>query len=91
MPSARYHLTFLSGFLFLFVLYHFPEFFSAFWVAAVCKIAFLMVAYLVARAQGFKGLGGYGLQLHRGWWINLGRGVALGVATYCFVFFHYNT
>lgn len=85
--SPKYSLrSFLAGFVLLFVLYHFPEFFSAFWVAAVCKIGFLVVAFLLARWQGFKGLGGYGLPLHKGWWANLVKGMALGVTTYFFVF-----
>ena len=37
-------LSFFTGLLILFVTYHFPEFFSALWIAAVFKIGFLIVA-----------------------------------------------
>lgn len=54
--------SFILGFLLLFSVYHFPEFFSAFWITAVFKIGFLLVAVLISRLQGWKALEGYGLR-----------------------------
>ncbi len=75
-------LSVISGFLLLFVVYHFPEFFSAFWVAAVFKIGFLVLSYVVARTQGLKGLRGYGLGLKKNWFKNLLRGIITGMLFY---------
>jgi membrane protease YdiL (CAAX protease family) len=72
--------SFIAGLLILFVIYHFPEFFSALWIAAVFKIGFLIAAFLLARWQGWKGLGGYGLVLHKGWIKNLLFGLVIGIA-----------
>lgn len=74
--------SFVTGFIVLFLIYHFPEFFSAFWIAAVCKILFLIAAFIVAKAQGFKGLSSWGLSLHTGWWKNLLYGLLIGIGTY---------
>lgn len=71
--------SFFAGLLVLFVIYHFPEFFSALWIAAIFKIGFLIVAFLIANWQGWKGLGGYGLTLHRGCIKNLISGLLIGV------------
>jgi membrane protease YdiL (CAAX protease family) len=76
----QHQLKFLSGFIILFFIYHFPEFFTALWVAAVFKISFLFIAFLLARWQGWNGLGGYGLSLHRLWWKNLLLGIFIGCA-----------
>lgn len=70
----------IAGFLLLFAVYHFPEFFKALWIAAVFKIGFLLVSYLVARELGYKGLGVYGLNMHTGWWGNLLKGLLVGAA-----------
>jgi membrane protease YdiL (CAAX protease family) len=75
-------ISFVTGFVILFLIYHFPEFFSAFWIAAVCKILFLITAFIVAKAQGYKGLSSWGLPLHKGWWKNLLYGLLIGVAIY---------
>lgn len=72
-------LSFFAGLLILFVIYHFPEFFSALWIAAVFKIGFLIIAFLIARQQGWKGLGGYGLPFHEGWIKNLLIGILTGI------------
>ncbi len=72
-------IPFVPGFLLLFAVYHFPEFFSAFWIMAVFKIGFLFVAFIMARMQGWKGLGGYGLGLRPGWWQNLLKGLLTGI------------
>ncbi|HRI25039.1 MAG TPA: CPBP family intramembrane metalloprotease, partial [Ferruginibacter sp.] len=71
--------SFITGFLLLFAVYHFPEFFNAFWITAVCKIGFLAVAFGIARYQGFTGLGGYGLNMHPGWSGNLVKGLLTGL------------
>lgn len=72
--------SFFKGLILLFIIYHFPEFFSALWMAALFKIGFLIVAYLIARWQGWKGLGGYGLCFHSGWIKNLCSGLIIGIA-----------
>ncbi len=72
----------VSGFLLLFVVYHLPEFFSAFWVAAVFKIGFLILSFAVARWQGLKGLQAYGLGLKKGWLGYLLRGIMTGIFFY---------
>ena len=72
-------ISFFGGLLILFIIYHFPEFFSALWIAAVFKIGFLLMAFIIARWQGWKGLGGYGLTFHRGWIKNLIIGLLIGI------------
>ncbi len=72
-------IPFIPGFLLLFTIYHFPEFFSAFWIMALCKIGFILVAFFLARMQGWKGLGGYGLALRPGWWQHLLKGLFTGL------------
>lgn len=71
--------SFIAGFLLLFAVYHFPEFFNAFWIMAVFKIGFLLVAFGLACYQGFRGLGGYALNMHPGWISNLGKGLLTGI------------
>lgn len=77
-------LSFIAGLLILFIIYHFPEFFSALWIAAVFKIGFLLVAFIIARWQGWKGLGGYGLMFHPGWIRNILLGLATGIIFFLF-------
>jgi membrane protease YdiL (CAAX protease family) len=72
-------LSFFAGFILLFIIYHFPEFFSSLWIMAVFKIGFLVAAFFVARWQGWKGLGGYGLGLQKKWWQDLLRGLGTGL------------
>ena len=86
MPT-RSLLSFAAGFLFLFVLYHFPEFFSAFWIMALFKIGFLVAAFFLARAQGWRGLGGYGLALKSNWLVQLLVGLLLGLAFFALSFY----
>jgi len=69
-----------AGFLLLFAVYHFPEFYSALWIMAVFKIGFLLVSFMVARWQGYKGLGAFGLNQHQGWAANLLKGLLTGIA-----------
>lgn len=73
-------ISFILGFLLLFAIYHFPEFYSSFTLMAVFKIGFLVIAFTLARVQGWKGLGGYGLGLHSGWISNLLKGLLVGLA-----------
>lgn len=75
-------LSFAAGFFILFALYHFPEFFPSFWLMAVCKIGFLLVAYIMARLQGWKGLGGYGLGFTTAWAARLGAGLLIGIIAF---------
>lgn len=70
-----------AGFLLLFIIYHFPEFYNELWIAAVFKIGFLAVSYFVARYQGLKNLAGFGLNLHRSWVVHLATGLLTG---FCF-------
>lgn len=72
-------LSFILGFILLFSIYHFPEFFSAFWIMAVFKTGFLIVALLLAFLQGWKGLGAYGLGIKDKWLINLLKGLLTGI------------
>lgn len=72
-------ISFTGGFLLLFAVYHFPEFFNALWIMAVFKIGFLLVAFATGRLQGWKGLEGYGLGFKYGWWQFLLRGLLLGL------------
>lgn len=72
-------LSFIIGLMLLFFLYHLPEFFDAFWIMATCKIGFLLAAYAIARAQGWKGLGGFGLGLRQRWLSQLLTGLLLGL------------
>ncbi len=71
--------SFVLGFLILFVVYHFPEFFSAFWIMATFKIGFLIVAFILAILQGRKGLGGYGLGFGPKWGSDLIKGLLTGL------------
>ncbi len=77
--SRKGIISFFAGFLVLFFVYHFPEFYAAFWIMAIFKIGFLVVAFLLARLQGWKGLGGYGLGLAKGWAANLIKGLLVGL------------
>lgn len=73
-------LSFVLGIIFLFCLYHFPEFYSSFLIMAVFKISFLFFAYILAILQGWKGLGGFGLKLNGKWIFNLLNGLCIGLA-----------
>ncbi|SIT74156.1 CPBP family intramembrane glutamic endopeptidase [Pontibacter indicus] len=86
MPN-RHPLTVAAGFFLLFAIYHFPEFFSAFWIMALFKIGFLVAAFFLARAQGWRGLGGYGLGLTSNWLGHLTIGLVLGLAFFVLSFY----
>lgn len=76
--SQKAIFSFITGFLILFFVYHFPEFFSAFWIMATFKIGFLVIAFIVASVQG-KGLSGYGLGFKSTWAANLLKGLLTGI------------
>jgi len=71
--------SFIAGFIILFFIYHFPEFFQAFWIMAVFKTGFLLMAFIIARMQGWKGLGGFGLGLVPGFRSDLVKGIFIGL------------
>lgn len=73
------YFSFLLGFIVLFAVYHFPEFFDEFWIMAVFKIGFLLVAFGIAVWQGGKGFGAYGLALKKSWFMNLIKGLVIGI------------
>jgi hypothetical protein len=76
-------ISLIIGFLCLFLLYHFPEFFSAFWLMVLFKLLFLVVAYLIARLQGRQSWERYGLGRVKLWWQRLVMGGLLGIG--CFL------
>lgn len=80
--ARRGKLSFVIGFIVLFSVYHFPEWFTAFWIMAVFKIGFLVVAFILARMQDWKGLGGYGLALKAGWGADLLKGLLAGILVF---------
>jgi membrane protease YdiL (CAAX protease family) len=70
------------GFVLLFILYHFPEFFTAFWIMAVGKIGFLVLAFIIARWQSGKGWSVYGLGVNTHWPAQLLKGFITGIIFY---------
>jgi membrane protease YdiL (CAAX protease family) len=82
---------FLAGFIALFVLYHGAEWFvlksynpSVFLVFQMC---FFIVAYLLARWQGFKGLSSWALKPSAGWFLQWITGMAMGIGLYSISFY----
>ncbi|PZX62333.1 CPBP family intramembrane glutamic endopeptidase [Hydrotalea sandarakina] len=71
--------SFAAGFVVLFFLYHFPEFFNSFWISAVFKTLVLVGAYIIARMQGWKGWEGYGLGKIKHRWLFLVIGLCIGI------------
>ncbi|MCF1713688.1 CPBP family glutamic-type intramembrane protease [Flavihumibacter sp. RY-1] len=74
--------SFIAGFLILFFIYHFPEFFQSFWITALFKIGFLIVAIILCRLQGWKGLEGYGLSFNKKWYLVLASGLLIGFGAF---------
>jgi membrane protease YdiL (CAAX protease family) len=72
----------IGGFLFLFFIYHLPEFFQSFWINAVFKIGFLAAAVFISRLQGWKFLEGYGLPFTRKWYAFLVGGLLAGFVSF---------
>ncbi|MDO6391658.1 CPBP family intramembrane metalloprotease [Pontibacter sp. BT731] len=54
---------------------------------AIFKIGFLVAAFLLAKAQGWRGLGGYGLGLRSNWLGQLMAGLLLGLAFFVLSFY----
>lgn len=79
--------SFITGFLILFFIYHFPEFFSALWIMAAFKIGFLFAAYLLVRIQGIKGQGIFGLILSLKSIVYLFVGLIVGILFFEVSFF----
>lgn len=77
--KIRKIVSIVAGFLILFAVYHFPEFFQSFLLNAIFKIGFLLIALGVARMQFGKGLGSFGLALSGRWIYSLLTGLAVGV------------
>ncbi|MFT3747106.1 MAG: CPBP family intramembrane metalloprotease [Agriterribacter sp.] len=77
--GLRRLISICAGFLILFFIYHFPEFFDSFLLNAIFKIGFLIVAFIVARSQGLNGLGGFGLSFSRKWLYTFLIGLATGI------------
>lgn len=72
--------SFAAGGLLLFTLYHFPEFFQAFWITVVFKIGFLLAAIVLAMVQGWRQMAAFGLVFHKNWGVNLLMGLLTGIA-----------
>lgn len=79
--------SFITGFLILFFIYHFPEFFSAFWIMAAFKIGFLFVAVLIAVIQGFGIRGVFGLVISSKSILYLFVGLIIGLFFFGLSFF----
>ncbi|EJF09281.1 CPBP family intramembrane glutamic endopeptidase [Pontibacter sp. BAB1700] len=86
MP-IRSLLSCAAGFFLLFAIYHFPEFFTSFWIMALFKTGFIVAAFFLARAQGWTGLGGYGLSLKDKWLRQLLVGLLLGLTFFILSFY----
>ncbi|MBS1627263.1 MAG: CPBP family intramembrane metalloprotease [Bacteroidetes bacterium] len=76
---VRKTFSIVIGFVVLFFIYHFPEFFQPFWITVVFKVGFLFVAVIVAKLQGWKWLEGYGISFsYNKWYIILLTGLLIG-------------
>ena len=75
-------LSIIAGFVLLFFVYHFPEFFHSLLITAVFKIGFLAVAIFLCRSQGWKFLEGYGLSLSGKWYSVLTGGLLTGFLSF---------
>jgi membrane protease YdiL (CAAX protease family) len=80
--TTKQALSFVAGFVLLFAIYHFPEYYPLFWVMALFKIGFLLIAFITARAQGWKGLGGFGLAWKRPAATDLLKGLLAGMVIF---------
>jgi len=75
-------LSVIAGFIFLFFIYHFPEFFQSFWITAVFKTGFLAAAIILSILQGWKFLEGYGLALKGKWYLLVSGGLLAGTVSF---------
>lgn len=76
----------IIGFLLLFVLYHAAEYFVLFTYNPIgffsFQLLFFIVAWLLAKWQGFSNLGAWGMDVKKGWLKNLLLGMCMGLALY---------
>ena len=83
--SFRYF-KIIIGFVLLFTLYHAAEYFVLFTYNPIgflsFQAAFFLVAWLLAKWQGFSGLAAWGLGSSRGWVKHLALGMRMGVMLY---------
>ncbi len=79
--------SFILGFTLLFFVYHFPEFFQNFWIMAIFKIGFLILAYFVVKFQQLDGYKSYGLGFDNGWLKNFSFGIITGLLFFAFSVF----
>lgn len=79
--------SFILGFALLFFVYHFPEFFQSFWIMAVFKIGFLILAYFVVKVQQLDGYKSYGLGFEKGWLKKVSFGIIIGLLFFGFSVF----
>lgn len=79
--------SFIAGFILLFFVYHFPEFFDSFVLTATFKIGFLVAAIALGYFQGWKGLAGYGLSFNNKWYLSLLAGLVFGLLAFCLSIF----
>lgn len=80
--NTKFLTQFLSGLLILFFIYHIAEFYDSFLLMAITKIGIIPVAWLLAKWQGWKGLGGYGLIGNRSAVYNCIAGLLIAFAFY---------
>ncbi|ANE52834.1 CPBP family intramembrane glutamic endopeptidase [Flavisolibacter tropicus] len=79
-------IKFIAGFLLLFSLYHAAEYFVLFTYNPGAFLAFQLVffiaAWMLAKWQGYNGPAAWGLDLRKGWFINLLLGMVMGLVLY---------
>lgn len=78
----KHWISIITGFIILFFVYHFPEFFQSFAITAVFKIGFLITAIFLSRLQGWKFLEGYGLSFTGKWLSLLVGGLLVGFISF---------
>ncbi|WP_299825408.1 CPBP family intramembrane glutamic endopeptidase [uncultured Pontibacter sp.] len=80
LAPARVNNTHVAaGFAVLFAVYHFHEFFQSLTISAITLLTFMVVSYVVARAQQLRGLQSWGLGMQQHWWVKLALGLAAGM------------
>lgn len=76
----------IAGFIILFLFYHLAEYFVLFnykpVLFIVIQLIFFLLAWWIARWQGYKGLQAWGLSFQKGWFVQLLIGMLLGIVLY---------
>lgn len=72
----------IFGFILLFLLYHIPLYYNTLLTQVIFKILFLIVAILIATAQGSKGLNDFGLKFENRGLLHLLIGLILGITVF---------